>query len=309
MNRREQRRARQRRNRRFLALTAGLVVVMVGALGLAWMQLAPDTPSAAAEPAVTVQAVGEGHYTPTPDKPIFILAIGNDERPGVEGARADALHLIGFNPTTKQATLLNFPRDTTVPIPGYGTNKINAANTFGGNKLTAETVGKLVGVEIPYVMEVNFAGFVDLINDLGGVEVDVPKEMRDSNSGSNFDAGRQKMSGDEALAFSRDRYSFGDGDFSRTQNQGLVFIGALRKLKTEAAAPLGAFTAINAARKHAKLEGLSASEFYTLLRLGLGANPDQVNNVLVPVTMGSYQPTAQAQEIFADFRADGTVGS
>jgi LCP family protein required for cell wall assembly len=305
MNRRERRRAR-RRNRRLLLLTSALVIGLGGSLGYLGLRLG-DRPAGSTEPAITIQPAASANYTPSPGAPIFVLAIGNDERPGVEGARADALHLIGYNPTTKQGTILNFPRDTTVPIPGYGTNKINAANAFGGNQLTAKTVGDLVGVQINYIVEVNFAGFVDLVNELGGVEVDVPKEMKDSNSGSNFNAGLQKLDGEQALAFSRDRYSFADGDFSRTQNQGRVFLGALRKLKTEANSPAGAFTAINAVRKHAKVEGLGAGEFYSLFRVGLAANPDQVKNVLVPVSMGSYEPTPVADTLFADFRDDGTV--
>lgn len=293
---------------RFFRRSSALVgaVIAISALGYGALQIRS---AGAAPPALTIEKVDEARFTPAHNGPVFFLVIGNDERPGVSGARADALHVIGFNPGSNHATILNIPRDTTVPIPGYGTNKINAANTFGGNKLTAQTVGQLMGITIPYVIETNFAGFVGLVNDLGGIEVDVPSKMFDSDSGSHFNPGRQTLSGDDALAFSRDRHSFANGDFTRTVNQGRVLLGALRKLRAQGNDPASAFRAMVIAQRHTKLDGIGLKELYDLMRAARNVDPETVNNLLVPVTMGTYKVTPEGQAMFADFRDDGVVQS
>jgi LCP family protein required for cell wall assembly len=307
MNHRRERRVAKRRRSVAITLAAATALVFAGA-GWFWLSNA-HIPSASAKTAVTVQKVADAHFTPSSNAPIFFLIIGNDERPGVGGARGDALHVLGYNPASKQGAILNIPRDTTVPIPGNGTNKINAANAFGGPKLQAETIGKMMGLSIPYVISTNFEGYVGLINDLGGVEVDVPTRMYDSDAGSHFEPGRQKLSGDDALAFARDRHSFANGDFTRTANQALVALGALRKIKAEANEPVGAFKALAAVSRRTKLEGLGLRELYDLMRIAMQADPAQIKSIVVPVAMGSYQPKPEAQQLFADFRDDGVVQS
>lgn len=282
-----------------IGVTTTLLAVAFGALHIRNANAAP--------PALTIEKVSETSFTPAHSGPVFFLVIGNDERPGVGGARADALHVIGVNPSTHQATILNIPRDTTVPIPGHGTDKINAANTYGGSKLTAETVGQLIGISIPYVIETNFAGFVGLVNDLGGIEVDVPSKMFDSDSGSHFNPGRQTLNGDDALAFSRDRHTFANGDYTRTVNQGRVLLGALRKLRAQGNDPVSAMRAIVIAQRHTKLQGIGVAELYDLMRAARNVDPDKVTNLLVPVTMGTYKVAPDAQAMFADFRDDGVV--
>ncbi|MFZ4516410.1 MAG: LCP family protein [Acidimicrobiia bacterium] len=265
--------------------------------------------ASAATPALTIEKVAATSFTPSQTAPVFFLVIGNDERPGVSGARGDALHVIGFNPGANTATILNIPRDTTVPIPGHGTDKINAANAYGGSKLTAETVGNLMGITIPYVIETNFDGYVGLVNDLGGIEVDVPSKMFDSDSGSHFNPGRQTLNGDDALAFARDRHTFANGDFTRTVNQGRVLLGALRKMRAQSTDPVSAFRAMAIAQRRTKLSGVNLLELYDLMRAARNVDPDKVQNLLVPVAMGSYKITPEGQAMFADFRDDGVVQS
>src|SRR5258708_5200389 len=125
-----------------------------------------------------VDRVGGG-----PSKPFFILLVGNDSRPGVGGARGDALHLLGVNPAKHQATMLDIPRDTC-----WNGDKINAGNTQGP-RAQANDVGGLVGVQISYVVDVDFAGFTGLVDGVGGVAVDVPTQMHDSYSGAYFSPG------------------------------------------------------------------------------------------------------------------------
>ena len=143
--------------------------------------------------AVTKTAAAD--YTPRPDEPVFILALGNDGRPGETSTRGDAIHLIGVNPTLRKATILDFPRDTGLPIPGHGTDKVNTAHVYGGAALQAQTLGNAVGVKIPYAIDTNFAGFVDDGQRHGRARVNVLEAMDDDGSGADFPAGPLKMNG------------------------------------------------------------------------------------------------------------------
>ena len=147
--------------------------------------------------------------------------LGNDGRPGEGRTRGDAIHLIGVNPATHQATILDFPRDTGLPIPGHGTDKVNAAHVYGGAELQAETIGNAVGVKMPYAIDTDFAGFVYMVNDMGGLTVNVPEAMNDDDSGANFPAGLHHIDGRPALAFGRNRHQFPTGDLKRSENQGV----------------------------------------------------------------------------------------
>jgi len=254
---------------------------------------------------VSLSAIGaskpKGSFLPTPSQTFFVLVIGNDERPGVGGARADALHLVGINPVEKKVTLINFPRDTTVPIPGFGRNKINAANAFGGSALTAQTLEDLTGVKISYILEANFAAFTGLVDDLGGIDVTVEKKMNDPNSGSNFSPGIVRMSGTQALSFTRDRYSFSTGDLQRTQNQAIVLIAALAEMKKAHSGVSAKFEAAALMAKHLKLTNLTLRDLYFLMEQASVIDPANITTVLAPWS-GSNTLAPKATDLFADFR-------
>ena len=124
--------------------------------------------------AIEVHKVDEGRFRPSGDKPIFVLVMGHDARPGEARSRGDALHLIGINPAAGKATILNIPRDTWTNIPGRGNDKINTGNYYGGPTLQAKAVSALVGVDIPIVLSTGFQGLSDMVDDLGGIDVAVP---------------------------------------------------------------------------------------------------------------------------------------
>jgi anionic cell wall polymer biosynthesis LytR-Cps2A-Psr (LCP) family protein len=107
---------------------------------------------------------------------VWILAVGSDARPGEDmtHTRGDALQLIGMNLKTGAASAIGVPRDSWVPIPGYGSNKINASLYFGGPQLLGQTVGNLVGVQPDYVFVTRFKYFQALIGSIGGVDVTNP---------------------------------------------------------------------------------------------------------------------------------------
>jgi ABC-type antimicrobial peptide transport system permease subunit len=126
-----------------------------------------------------------------PTNLVWVLAIGSDARPGgdMRKSNGDSIHLIGVDPQTGAGTVVGFPRDSWVKIPGRGTGKINSALAMGGPKLMAETVRQLTGLPVDFYVLTAFEGFQRIVDELGGVNVQVDKRMNDKNSGARFDPG------------------------------------------------------------------------------------------------------------------------
>ena len=151
--------------------------------------------------------------------PTTLLVLGSDQR-GHEPARSDSILLMRFDPRTHTVSQLSIPRDTLVSLPGHGQTKINEAYFWGGAPLAIKTVSRFTGVPINHVMLVNFHGFPDLINSVGGVVVDVPHDLTSWYSGNitvHFKKGPQLMNGQRALIYSRVRHV--DSDFMRMGRQ------------------------------------------------------------------------------------------
>jgi len=170
------------------------------------------------------------------------LVLGSDSRAGltpaqqkqfgssstVVGQRSDTIILVQYDPNNNRTIVLSIPRDLRVAIPGHGTNKINTAFSYGPDVLV-QTVEKLTGLKINHYVEVNFSGFQDIVNALGGVPVCIDKPMVDSVINLNLaKAGCYQLNGAKALAFVRARHVQGDliPDFSRIARQ-QQFIRAL----------------------------------------------------------------------------------
>jgi polyisoprenyl-teichoic acid--peptidoglycan teichoic acid transferase len=219
---------------------------------------------------------------------------------------------VGINPAAGRATILNIPRDTWTDIPGRGLDKVNAGYYHGGPELQARAVSALVGIDIGVVLSTGFEGLVAMVDELGGVDVDVPIAMNDPKSGAFFPAGTVRMGGEDALAFSRNR-SLPGGDFTRTHDQGILILAALAKL--HAAAPTAADTLawLSVLARHTRIDGIGLGELYRLGRLGLSIDPAQVRNVTMPGTVGSAANQsvvfagAAASALFADFRDDAIL--
>lgn len=157
---------------------------------------------------------------------INILLIGQDARPGETRARSDAMILVTFNKTANTITLTSFMRDLYVQIPGYQDNRINAAYAYGGMDLLDATLKQNFGVEVDANVEVNFDGFTDIIDILGGV----PVELTNSEARAlGLYAGQNTLSGKSALAYARLRSI--DSDFNRTERQRKVISGLFTSLK------------------------------------------------------------------------------
>jgi len=156
--------------------------------------------------------------------PVNVLLIGTDQR-GRESARSDTLILASLFPDEKQVKLLSIPRDTRTKIPGRGLEKIAHAHAYGGADLTRKTVEDLLGISIDYYVKVNFQGFINIIDILGGVTMDVEKRMYYPDEGIDLQPGLQKLDGEDALAYVRFR-SDGQGDIGRVERQ-QKFLSAL----------------------------------------------------------------------------------
>jgi len=267
-----------------------------------------------ASAAFTIHKVDSARFTVSPDKPVFILVMGNDGRPGDTVTRGDALHLIAINPGQGKATILDIPRDTFVPIPGRGAgrDKINSAHAAGGAALEAKAVGALVKVTIPFVVDIDFQGFTDLVDELGGLDVDVPYAMNDVLSGAIFAKGVKHMDGGDALAFARNRHIDG-GDFARTEHQGQLLLTGLSHLRADHADASSIMKEVAAFGRHGRLDGLSLGDVYRLGRLAIGLDPANVRNVVMPGTAGDAGGASvvfvdpAADNLFADIADDGIL--
>ncbi|HEV3402481.1 MAG TPA: LCP family protein [Acidimicrobiales bacterium] len=267
-----------------------------------------------ARAAFTIHKVDSARFTVAPDEPFFVLVMGNDGRPGDTITRGDALHLIGVNPSQGRATILDIPRDTYVDIPGRGRDKINAAHASGGAALQARAVGALVGVEVPFVLDTDFEGFMGMVDEMGGVDVDVPFPMNDRFSGAFFPAGRVHMDGFGALAFARNRNISG-GDIRRTENQGLLILAGLAKLRTENPSGPDLLRHVAVLARHARFEGATLRDLYRLARVALSLDPQNVRHVVMPGAGGRAGAASVvfvgsgAGALFADLRDDAVLQS
>lgn len=165
---------------------------------------------------------------------INILLIGQDRREGEGRARSDTMILCTFSKEDGTLIMTSFLRDLWVEIPGYGNNRINAAYSAGGMPLLDRTMEKNFGVYIDGNIEVDFSQFADIIDLLGGVEIDLRKDeanLINRSCGSALSAGVQLLDGEEALTYARIRKLDADSDFSRTNRQRKVLNSLIQKFR------------------------------------------------------------------------------
>lgn len=161
----------------------------------------------------------------TVQEPYYVLLLGSDARANDTASRSDTMILVRVDANVGKATLVSIPRDTKVEIEGHGTQKINAAYAFGGPAGAVEAVENMSGIEISHYAEIHFNELEKAVDQLGGIWVDVPvssNQTGSSHSKYQFSAGMQKMSGEQVLAFARERYGYNEGDFQRAENQRIV---------------------------------------------------------------------------------------
>jgi LCP family protein required for cell wall assembly len=183
------------------------------------------------------------------------LIVGSDSREGLDenrrrelgtgqaaGRRADTMMLLHIPRGTGKPTLVSLPRDSYVPIPGRGRNKLNAAYAFGGPQLLARTVEQVTGIRLDRYMEVGFDGFASMVDAVGGVRICPDRAMRDPMAGLRVRAGCQEVASRQALAYVRSRAG-GRGDLDRVKRQ-QEFLGSLIDKATSPGVLLNPFRSV-----------------------------------------------------------------
>lgn len=276
-----------RHHRRWPVRVAAVAMLSV-ICGVVWL-LGPLVAGAQTNAAVEIHKVKGASWHAEFGQPVWILVLGTDTRSGpVENdrGRCDAIHLIGIDPRSKAGSILDFPRDSYVDVPGHGGNRINTACFFGGPDLMVTTIKQLTGIQPQYYVLTEFSHFIQIVEDLGGVDVNVPYSMHDPvGSGANFNPGVIHMGGGQALQFCRNRHSTPNGDFSRSENQGNFLIAGLTKFRNESADQSKLFDYIRAARRNTKI----TVPLGDLIKLGLLArqiDPANITNIGMPGSTG-----------------------
>jgi LCP family protein required for cell wall assembly len=223
----------RRRLRRYLLLSAGVLVLGLLGCGLTLYLVArsdlnsfrtiknpfaaipaaqrPPVPPGALSQDVTFLIGGVDTRSPVP-------TTGHQAQSDVRG-RTDTLLMVHLLSGGRGAYVVSIPRDSWVPIPGHGMGKVNWAYYFGGQTLAIRTVEQLTNVRINHVAVIDWDGFKDLTNALGGVTIDIPVTSYDAANDIRWTKGIHHLNGTQALLYVRDRYGLANGDFGREARQ------------------------------------------------------------------------------------------
>ena len=240
--------------------------------------------------------------------PQTIAILGSDARTGGgdtagDPGRSDTTLLLRLDPDTGQIALMSIPRDLKVDIPGVGTDKFNAAYSYGGPELTLKTIKSVTGLDINHVVNIDFQGFAEAIDAIGCVFIDVDRHYYHSNVGLpaseqyaeiDIEAGYQKLCGPDALEYARYRHT--DTDLARAaRQQGLLAqvrarlsIGEVLKRNKEL---------INAFTHNTDSDIDDKDQIFEILKLLFDSRDANITNVEFPATLGPSYVTATPDEI------------
>jgi LCP family protein required for cell wall assembly len=248
---------------------------------------------------------------------VWILAVGSDARPGEEmtRTRGDALQLVGIHSTTGAATSIGMPRDSYVTIPGVGSDRINAAMTYGGPQLLADAVADLVGIEPDYVMVTRFPFFEDMVDDIGGIVVDNPRAFSDPYlKPEGFAAGDIRLNGYGAMAFARIRKELPGGDFDRSANQQRVLRGIQARIAERVDEPGFVSAGVLTVLEHMDVSGVGPGELFRLAHAVARVDPARITTCVVPGSIATVNgasvvlpDTATARRYGDDAREDAVI--
>ncbi|MEZ7126232.1 LCP family protein [Nonomuraea sp. AD125B] len=221
------------------------------------------------------------------------LLVGSDSRKGLSaaqrkklatgravGQRTDSMMLLHIPDSGDRPTLVSLPRDSAVTIPGRGRDKLNSAYAFGGPKLLVRTVETVTGLHIDNYMEIGFAGFVDIVDAVGGVEINVRAAVDDPKAGLKLKKGTQVLNGSQALGYVRTRKGGALPDFERTKRQ-RQFLGAVVKKAASPGVLINPFTSIPLAMSATDaVEVDTDTGVFDMLSLGLSMGDSPVTTVV-----------------------------
>jgi len=231
---------------------------------------------------------------------VTILLIGVDKRAGDVG-RSDTLLVLFLNPQSHRMALLGLPRDLRVRVPGYGRTKVNHAYAYGGPQLTQRTVERFLDVKIDHHAVVFFDGFVQAVDALGGVTLDVP-DVEGQGRGMNYDdnagdlhvhlkPGVQHLSGQQALGFVRYRKSntpgLGDGDACRSGRQ-QQFLKAVAEQRLRPTGLPGLLAAVKVVGRQLETD-MTATQMTDLARAVRACNASDTLTQTVPLAESDWR--------------------
>lgn len=231
------------RRRRRIILSVLVSLAVLAACGAGWVLWRQDSYDSNIQ-RITGALPPTSSTRPQPDAGENWLLVGSDMRGKFTEtkwrkgeARSDAIMLLHAPKTGDRSYVISIPRDSWVEVPGHGRDKINAAFEKGGPRLLAETVEKLTDLRIDHFAAVDFRGFEQMTDALGGVEVHLTEDVYDPSNEWSWEAGPNHMDGEEALRFVRERKGLPGSDFDRVKRQ-QAFIKAM----AEKAASTGVLT-------------------------------------------------------------------
>jgi len=238
----------------------------------------------------------------TPGDPFNVLLLGADYRPGDTAYRTDTMIVAHVDPQKKKVWLLSIPRDTKVLIPGHGYEKINAAHFFGGPTLTVKVVKQFTGLPIDHYMEVNFKGFENAVNQMGGIWIDVPLAINDKKAARasahdkayKIAAGWQLLDGPHALTYMRSRSSYATQDIGRMGAQQIFFKALADQLAHKTDVPT-MFRVVNAITPYVQTDMSLTDMMKTALSMK-GAGSQSMYTATVPGTwISPYEVTDESK--------------
>jgi LCP family protein required for cell wall assembly len=281
------------RHGRRIALVIGVVILLViaGTAGT-YFWVNGKLNRTVALPATTVTSAGTNW-----------LIAGSDQRTGISRGERAQLHLgadgadasdslMLLHMGTGKPVLISIPRDSYVPIPGHGSNKINAALAIGGPALLVQTVESVTGLKINHYMGIGFGGLADVVSAVGGVRMCVKTAIQpDSYSGfKGMAAGCHNLNGTQAIAFVRDRHSFATSDLQRIQDQ-RAFLSALLSKATSPGVYLNPFTALPFASTAASSIAVDkGTSLWDLIQVAQALRGPQSGTV--PIANANYETSA-----------------
>ncbi|MFV2175161.1 LCP family protein [Actinomadura sp. LOL_016] len=339
-----------RRQRRLLTVTAGMSAFVLLTSGGAW---AFQNYVTGAIDKISIDGLDED--AGGVEGPMTVLVAGVDRRDGLTkeqvkaaklgrfpGERSDTMLLMHVSADRKRISVVSLPRDSYVTIPAHDSNgsegakgrsvparpgKLTWAYQFGGASLAVKTVKRATGVSIDHYVEVNFYGFVKMVDSLGGVDVCVEEPVEDPKSGLRLPAGKSHVDGLKALAFARTRYSLtGGSDLGRIDRQ-QQFLAAMMKqaLSTETLSnPVKSTKFLNAALDTLTVDDQLAKDLPEMADEMRDLSTDDLSFANVPLENPDHQATLwnaaapqstvkwdreQAQELFQKIENDKPLAS
>jgi LCP family protein required for cell wall assembly len=291
-----------------------LVVVVLLVLALLWL---------VGVPAYAWSKVARLDADPGGDRPAnqpgqTFLLVGSDSREGLTkeeqkrlgtgstaGRRTDTIMIVHV-PVGGKPALISVPRDSFVAIPGKGRNKINAAYAFGGPELLVQTVEANTGLRVDSYVEIGFGGFVNIIDALGGIEMCLPKAIKDRDSHIDLPKGCQDLDGTTALGYVRMRKADPRGDLGRVERQREMLAAVAKKAASPATVvnPVRYWSLSNASTQAVTLD--EDTSLFGFSRLALAMRRVSNGNgytLTVPIADNDAQTSAGSAVLWDDDKA------